>query len=79
MMARICHQVARRARAWIETYPQVRRVVNVARRARAWIETVPRFTLTAFVVARRARAWIETTRGDPPNGRRPPRATWIET
>ena len=56
--------VARRVRAWIETFRRnvVKFFLPVARRVRAWIET-SKFALFTFskFVARRVRAWIETS------------------
>ena len=55
--------VARRVRAWIETFKFLDRLLvgHVARRVRAWIETfLFCSTLLIICVARRVRAWIET-------------------
>ena len=56
-------RVARRVRAWIETFKFLDRLLvgHVARRVRAWIETfLFCSTLLIICVARRVRAWIET-------------------
>ena len=59
-------RVARRVRAWIETFciGQFFSRNRVARRVRAWIETLYQDPLDVHAtVARRVRAWIETASG----------------